>query len=145
MTPHSVLSRQTRGGGLGVLPLKKIGLNGVKLCNFRQNKHGNGTFMKARDSVYDGRRGVTLWTWKWFGFFKYLHYVWYWRAKRARKKIKKQPLDPLFYPSHLHTRPPPLTNLRGVRTPVPPPLWIRAWLLEYDAKIEIDHRMNNHI
>ena len=48
------------GGGLGVLPQKYFGLNGVKSCNFRQNKHGNGTFMKARDSVYDGRRGNPL-------------------------------------------------------------------------------------
>ena len=28
---------------------------GVKSSNFRQIKHGNGTFMKARDSVYDRR------------------------------------------------------------------------------------------
>ena len=38
------------GGGLGVLPRKNFGLNGVKSCNFRQNKLGNGTFIKARDN-----------------------------------------------------------------------------------------------
>ena len=29
------------GGVLGVLPQKLFGLNGVKSCHFRQNKHGN--------------------------------------------------------------------------------------------------------
>ena len=44
-------------GDFGVLPQKIFGLNGVKSCNFRRNKHGNSTFInKARDSVYDGRR-----------------------------------------------------------------------------------------
>ena len=47
---------KTLWGGLGVLPRQFFGLNGVKSCNFKQNKHGNGTFMKARDSVYEGRR-----------------------------------------------------------------------------------------
>ena len=32
--------------------------------------------------------GLPFWTWKWFRFFKYLHYVSYWRAERARKKWK---------------------------------------------------------
>ena len=27
-------------GGLGVLPQKNLGLNGVKLCNSRHQKHG---------------------------------------------------------------------------------------------------------
>ena len=38
-------------------------------------------------------------------------------------------MDPLSYPSNIHTRPPPLTNFRGggFRTPAPP-LWIRAWV-----------------
>ena len=35
----------------------KFGLNGVKSCNFRQNKRGNALLcnpgMKARDRVYD--------------------------------------------------------------------------------------------
>ena len=49
------VSDVTVGGGLGVLPQIFFGFNAVKLCNFRQNKHGNGTFMKARDSMYEGR------------------------------------------------------------------------------------------
>ena len=45
------------GGGVwGSSPTKIFGLNGVKSCNVRQNKPGNGTFIKARYSVYDGRR-----------------------------------------------------------------------------------------
>ena len=48
------------GGGLWVLPQKMFGWNGVKSCNVRQNKHGNSTFMKAKDSVYDGRRDNPL-------------------------------------------------------------------------------------
>ena len=48
---------QGRVGDFRVLPQKIFGLNGVKSCNFRRNKHGNSTFInKARDSVYDGRR-----------------------------------------------------------------------------------------
>ena len=48
------------GGGSWGPPAEKIGLNDVKSCNFRKNKHGNGTFMNARDSVYDGRRDNPL-------------------------------------------------------------------------------------
>ena len=44
------------GGGLGVFPPKIFCLSCVKSYYFRQNKHGNCTFMEARDSVYDGRR-----------------------------------------------------------------------------------------
>ena len=39
------------GRGVWGPPPENCGLNGVKSCNFSQNKHGNGTFMKARDSV----------------------------------------------------------------------------------------------
>ena len=55
-----------RGGGVsgGLPPVpppqKMFGENGVKTCYFRQNKHGNGTFLKFRDSVYDGRRDNPL-------------------------------------------------------------------------------------
>ena len=51
-----VISHLRGGGYLGVLPHKIFGLNCVKSYYFRQNKHENGTFMEARDSVYDGRR-----------------------------------------------------------------------------------------
>ena len=51
-----VISQLRGGGGLGVLPQKIFGLNCVKSYYFSQNKHGNGTFMEAKDSVYDGRR-----------------------------------------------------------------------------------------
>ena len=63
------------GGGSGVLPREIFGLNCVQSCNFWQNKHGTGTFMEAKDSVYDKRSANPFWTWKWFGFFKYWHYV----------------------------------------------------------------------
>ena len=44
-------SRNFRQGG-GVHPSEKFC---VKSCTFRQNNHGNGTFMEARDSEYDER------------------------------------------------------------------------------------------
>ena len=43
---------------MGVLPQKKkFGLNGVKSCNFRQNKHGNSIFIKARDNCVLREKG----------------------------------------------------------------------------------------
>ena len=41
------------GGGP---PPENFWFKWCKTCNFSRNKHGNGTFTKARDSVYDGRR-----------------------------------------------------------------------------------------
>ena len=32
--------KYVEGGGLGVLPQENFGLNGVKLCNSRHQKHG---------------------------------------------------------------------------------------------------------
>ena len=61
-------------GGLGVLPQKFVGLNGVKSCNLRQNKYGNDIFMKARDSVHDRRRGHPL-NLEMIRIFKHLHYI----------------------------------------------------------------------
>ena len=55
------VSDVTFGGGVfWGTPLDNFWLNGVKSCNFRQYKHGNGTFMKARDSVYEGGRDNPL-------------------------------------------------------------------------------------
>ena len=51
-----MISQRERRGGQGVLPQKNFGLNCVKSFNFIQNKHGNDTFMEARDNVYDRRR-----------------------------------------------------------------------------------------
>ena len=50
------------GGGVWGPPPEIFGLNCVKSCNIRQNKHGNGTFMDVKDSVYDGKRANHLWT-----------------------------------------------------------------------------------
>ena len=47
-------------GGGASSPRIFLGLNGVKSCSFRHNKYGNGTFMIARDSVYDGSRDNPL-------------------------------------------------------------------------------------
>ena len=44
-------------GVLGVLPQNFFCLNGVKSCNFKQNKHGNGTFIKARDNCVWREKG----------------------------------------------------------------------------------------
>ena len=71
------VSDVTLGGGgiLRNLPRIIFGLNGVKSCYFRQYKHGNGTFIKVRDSVYEGRDNpLNLEVIRIF-FFKYLHFV----------------------------------------------------------------------
>ena len=77
------------GSGGPPPPPKKNGLNGLKSCNFRQYKHRNGTFMKTRDSVYDGRRVNPLNVEVIRIFQIFILYVWYWRAERARKKLSK--------------------------------------------------------
>ena len=73
--------------------------------------------------------GVTLWTWKWFGFFKYLHYMYDTGERSEPEKIIKIRKKTTFGPPLLPIKPPhktpPLTNLRGgggegVRTPGPP-------------------------
>ena len=78
-----------RVGGVvsgGSSPKFFLGLNSVKSCNFRRNKHGNTLSWKP------GILCMTMWekglgTWKWLRFFKHLLYVQYWRAKRARKSL----------------------------------------------------------
>ena len=82
--------------------------------------------------------GVTLWTWKWFGFFKYLNYMYDTGERNEPEKIikirkKKQPLDPLSYPSNLHTRPHlwQISGGGGSGPPVPPPLDPRMPLCEF--------------
>ena len=45
------------GGSRSPPPRKKFGLKGVKSCNFRQNKHGNGTFIKARNNCVWREKG----------------------------------------------------------------------------------------
>ena len=99
-------------GVLGNLPQIIFGLNGVKSCNFRQYRHGNGTFMKARDSMYEGKRepfelGSDS---DFFFFFFFDIYTMY-------KNNLWPPLLPIKYPH----KTPPLINLMGVRTPAPPP------------------------
>ena len=68
--------------------------------------------MEAKDSVYNGSRANPLWTWEWFGFFKYLHYVLLASGASQKKSLKTTfgpPLLPIKYPH----KTPPLTNLRG--------------------------------
>ena len=117
------------GGGSWGPPQKFFCLNCVKSCNFRQNKHGNDIFMKPRDSVHDGRRGNPL-NMEMIRIFQ-TFYIIYNTGERSepeknyKNKIKTTfgtPLLPIKYPH----KSPPLTNLRGVRTPGPPPLWIRT-------------------
>ena len=57
-----VISEWGGGGVMGVLPKKNFALNVVKLCNFRQNKHGNAlSFLgKARNGMYDDLGEGTL-------------------------------------------------------------------------------------
>ena len=118
-------------GGLGVVPQKKFGLDGVKSCNLRQNKHGNDTFIKDRGTVtvYDGRRGypLNLEVIRIFQIFTLLYDTG--ERSEPEKNIKirwKQPFDPLSYPSNLHTRPHLWQISGGGGSGPPPPLWIRA-------------------
>ena len=92
------------GGVLGNLSQIIFGLNGVKSCNFRQYEHGNGTFMKARDSVYDGRRDNPLNLELILFFYIYTLFNTGERSEPEKKKIKTT-FDPLSYPSNIHTRP----------------------------------------
>ena len=96
-----------------------FGLNGVKSCNFRQYKHGNGTFMKARDSVYDGIRDNPFNVEVIRIFFFLNIYTMYNTGERNKPEERlTQPLtpspthqistqDPTSYKSHEGADPPP--------------------------------------
>ena len=101
--------------GLGSSPDFFFCFNGVKSCNFRQNIHGNRTFMKVRDSVYGRRRDNPFGLGRDSGFSNiYTMFNTGERRKKYKSKMKTTfgtPLLPIRYPH----KTPPLTNL-----------WIRA-------------------
>ena len=89
---------QSGGGGLGVLPQKYFGLNGVKSCIFRQNRHGNTLSWKPRIVCMTfWEKG--LWNLEVIRFIKHLFYVQYWRAKRARKNYNNKIKTKFWTPS----------------------------------------------
>ena len=111
-------------GGLGVLPQKIFGFNSVKSCNFR---HGNGTFVKARDSMYDRRRDNPL-TLEVIRIFLNI-YTLYNTGERSEqeKDIKirqKQPFDPS--PTHQISTQDPTPEKSQGRGGVQSPLLIRT-------------------
>ena len=129
------------GGGLGVLPQKIFGLYSVKSRNFRQNKHGNALSWKT------GILCMTIWekelgTWNLevIMIFQTFILCTILASEASQKKniiIRKKttfgpPLLPAKYP---HKTPPP-TNLRGVRTPGPPPLWIRVCTCHLNMRLQ---------
>ena len=115
----------SQGGGVwGSSPKNIFGLNGVKSCNVRQNEHGNGTFIKARYSVYDGRRDnpLNLEVIRIFQIFSPCIIL----ASGASQKIfYKNKIKTTFGPPLLRLpikyphKTPPLTNLRGGGGPDP--------------------------
>ena len=115
---------QEGGGVWGSSPRKKFGINGVKSCNFRQNKHGNGTFIKARGNCVWREKGLPFE----FGSdsdFSNI-YTMYDTGERSEpeKNIKirwKQPLDPS--PTHQTSTQDPTSDKSqgGSGPPVPPP------------------------
>ena len=74
---------------MGVLPQNIFGLNGVKSCYFRQNKHENAL------SWEPGIVCITIW----------VRFSIIYTEKIIIIRLKQQPLDPLSYPSNIHTRP----------------------------------------
>ena len=80
-----------------------------------------------------------------FGFDKYLNYLYIIRASAASQKKNsenkiKTTLGPPLLSIKLRDKTPPLTNLRGGGDPdprSPPPLWIRAWVLDKKSKMQI--------
>ena len=126
---------QRGGGSGGPPPEKKFCLNGVKSCNFRQNKHGNGTFIKARGNCVWQEKGLPFEFGSDSDFSNIYNMYDTGERSEPEKNIKirwKQPLDPLSYPSNLHTRPHlwQISGGGGGPDPRSPPLDPRMLYLE---------------